>query len=148
LTRYHVPRRGHVGQQVPFLEPAVKTPTGPPIHGREPIPARPRHRHRCEDRREATLAFFVSTTSHRSRGVELILRRTPDNREVASVATGEETIAYCQRERCDVVLTDLRLRTMSGLEAPAGATTVTAGSFATPATDSEHPASILRVVKT
>jgi DNA-binding NarL/FixJ family response regulator len=94
------------------------------------------------------LTFFVSTTIASFERVELILHCTPDIRAVASVATGEEAIAYCQRERCDVLLMDLRLRPMSGLEAPAGSTTVTAGSFATPTTGSEHPASILRVIKT
>jgi DNA-binding NarL/FixJ family response regulator len=50
-------------------------------------------------------------------GIELILHRTPDIRVVASVATGEEAIAQYRRQRSDIVLMDLRLRTVSGLDA-------------------------------
>ena len=38
-------------------------------------------------------------------------------RVVGSAATGEEAIALYEKERPDIVLMDLRLRTMSGLEA-------------------------------
>jgi DNA-binding NarL/FixJ family response regulator len=50
-------------------------------------------------------------------GIELILHRTPDIRVVASVATGEEAVAQYGRQPTDIVLMDLRLRTMSGLDA-------------------------------
>ena len=50
-------------------------------------------------------------------GIELILHRTPDIRVVASVATGEDAIAQYEHDRVDIVLMDLRLRTMSGLDA-------------------------------
>ena len=50
-------------------------------------------------------------------GIQLILHQTPDIRVAASAATGEEAVAQYQRDRIDIVLMDLRLRTMSGLDA-------------------------------
>jgi two-component system, NarL family, response regulator len=50
-------------------------------------------------------------------GVALIINRQHDMRVVGSAATGEEAIALYDKERPDIVLMDLRLRTMSGLEA-------------------------------
>jgi len=50
-------------------------------------------------------------------GVALILGRQPDMELTGSVATGEEAIAFYERERPDIVLMDLQLRTISGLDA-------------------------------
>jgi DNA-binding NarL/FixJ family response regulator len=50
-------------------------------------------------------------------GIGVLLNRQPDIQVVASVATGEEAIAFYKKVHPDVVLMDLRLRTISGLEA-------------------------------
>jgi len=50
-------------------------------------------------------------------GLALVIGREQDMTIVASVATGEEAIEIYQRERPDLVLMDLQLRTMSGLQA-------------------------------
>jgi len=49
-------------------------------------------------------------------GISLIISRQPDMEVVASAATGEEALALYERHNPDVVLMDLRLRTMTGLE--------------------------------
>jgi DNA-binding NarL/FixJ family response regulator len=53
-------------------------------------------------------------------GLALVIGREPDMTIVASVATGEEAIETYRRERPDLVLMDLQLRTMSGLQAIEG----------------------------
>ena len=50
-------------------------------------------------------------------GVALIINRQHDMHVIGSAATGEEAIELFERERPDIVLMDLRLRTMSGLDA-------------------------------
>ena len=50
-------------------------------------------------------------------GIALIISREPDMRVVGSVATGEEAVVQFRRHRPDITLMDLRLETMSGLEA-------------------------------
>lgn len=53
-------------------------------------------------------------------GLQLIVERETDMCVVASVATGEEAIVAFERERPDVVLMDLQLAEMSGVEAIRG----------------------------
>ncbi len=50
-------------------------------------------------------------------GLALIIERWPDLEVVGSVATGEEAVAAFSRQRPDVVLMDLQLPGMSGVEA-------------------------------
>ena len=50
-------------------------------------------------------------------GVALIIAREPDMEVVGLAATGEDAVQLFKRERPDVTLMDLRLGTMSGLEA-------------------------------
>jgi len=50
-------------------------------------------------------------------GVALIVGRQADMQIIGSVATGEEAVAVYGRERPEIVLMDLQLRTISGLEA-------------------------------
>src|SRR6185369_6078866 len=50
-------------------------------------------------------------------GIALVLEREPDIRVVGSVASGEEALACYPTLRPDVVLMDLQLVGMSGLEA-------------------------------
>jgi two-component system NarL family response regulator len=50
-------------------------------------------------------------------GIALILSREPDIEVVARAASGEEAVAMFRRHRPDITLMDLRLKTMSGVEA-------------------------------
>jgi DNA-binding NarL/FixJ family response regulator len=50
-------------------------------------------------------------------GIGLIIASQPDMEVVGSAATGEEGVVLFKQNRPDVTLMDLRLRTMSGLEA-------------------------------
>ena len=50
-------------------------------------------------------------------GLAQIIGRHPDMEVIGSVATGEEAVAVYQSEHPDLVLMDLQLRTISGLEA-------------------------------
>jgi len=50
-------------------------------------------------------------------GVALIIASEPDMEVVGSAATGEDAVLLFKQHRPDVTLMDLRLRTMSGLEA-------------------------------
>ena len=50
-------------------------------------------------------------------GLQLIIEREPDCTVVGSVATGEDAVACFVSERPDVVLMDLQLPVMSGVEA-------------------------------
>jgi two-component system NarL family response regulator len=50
-------------------------------------------------------------------GIALILSREPDIEVVARAASGEEAVARFRRHRPDITLMDLRLKTMSGVEA-------------------------------
>lgn len=50
-------------------------------------------------------------------GVALIINRQSEMALIGAAATGEEAIALFERERPDIVLMDLQLRTMSGLDA-------------------------------
>ena len=50
-------------------------------------------------------------------GIALIINRQSDMEVIATAATGEEGIALYKSHQPDVVLMDLRLRTMTGLEA-------------------------------
>src|SRR5215470_2442049 len=50
-------------------------------------------------------------------GIALILSRETDMRVVGLAATGEDAVQIFKRERPNVTLMDLRLGTMSGLEA-------------------------------
>lgn len=50
-------------------------------------------------------------------GLVLIINRHPDLKVVASAATGEQAVALFRQHRPDVTVMDLRLPTMSGLEA-------------------------------
>ena len=50
-------------------------------------------------------------------GIVLIIDREPDMQVVGCAATGEDAVAVFRRERPDVTLMDLQLRSMSGLDA-------------------------------
>jgi DNA-binding NarL/FixJ family response regulator len=50
-------------------------------------------------------------------GIALILSREPDMEVVGRAASGEEAVVLFRRLRPDITLMDLRLKTMSGLEA-------------------------------
>jgi len=50
-------------------------------------------------------------------GIALILSREPDIDVVARAANGEEAVSMFRRHRPDITLMDLRLKTMSGLDA-------------------------------
>jgi DNA-binding NarL/FixJ family response regulator len=50
-------------------------------------------------------------------GLALIIARQPDMKVVGFAATGEEAVLQWRRHRPDITLMDLRLGTMSGLEA-------------------------------
>src|SRR5215475_13767736 len=50
-------------------------------------------------------------------GIALILSREPDIDVVGRAASGEEAVLLFKRHRPDITLMDLRLKTMSGLEA-------------------------------
>jgi len=50
-------------------------------------------------------------------GVALIIASEPDMEVIGSAATGEDAVLLFKQHRPDVTLMDLRLRTMSGLEA-------------------------------
>jgi len=50
-------------------------------------------------------------------GIALIIASQPDMEVVGSAATGEEALALFKQQRPDVTLMDLRLKTMSGLQA-------------------------------
>jgi len=50
-------------------------------------------------------------------GIALIIGREPDMTVVGSVASGEEAVARFDELDPDVTLMDLRMRTMSGVEA-------------------------------
>ena len=50
-------------------------------------------------------------------GLMLIINRQPDLKVVATAATGEQAVALFREHRPDVTVMDLRLPTMSGLEA-------------------------------
>jgi DNA-binding NarL/FixJ family response regulator len=50
-------------------------------------------------------------------GIALIIAREPDMEVVGLAATGEDAVQLFKRDRPDVTLMDLRLGTMSGLEA-------------------------------
>ena len=71
-----------------------------------PMAAQPRIRVLCVD-------------DHRivREGVALIISRQPDMQVIGSVASGEEAVLQFRRHRPDITLMDLRLETMSGLEA-------------------------------
>jgi DNA-binding NarL/FixJ family response regulator len=50
-------------------------------------------------------------------GIALVIASQPDMEVVGAAATGEEAVLLFKQHRPDVTLMDLRLRTMSGLEA-------------------------------
>ena len=50
-------------------------------------------------------------------GLVLIINRQPDLTVVATAATGEQAVALFREHRPDVTVMDLRLPTMSGLDA-------------------------------
>jgi len=50
-------------------------------------------------------------------GIALIIARQPDMKVVGFAATGEEAVQQWRRHRPDITLMDLRLGSMSGLDA-------------------------------
>ena len=66
---------------------------------------------------EATRVLVVEDHAIIREGVCLLLQREPDIQVVGAVGTGEDAVNFVQRNKPDVVVMDLGLPGISGLEA-------------------------------